>query len=476
MFRFWVQNRFNPVVLSLLTALSACRPQSPAPATGDAETSAAGGGIKAGPVGEADLGGIAELREAILKVNTRAEVDPFLDQLAKNYDSASPEVKYVSAHLRLIKPLKALVYRATPVFSSANATHSMVLTAVQQASSGIATYLPTAQWRAIFDYVTQPDDASTPKYANVEAMQNDTEDTIIPLLAKVITDLEALNITDSKPIVWDKRISYGTASFRDPQDRFVKIGAAEYHAELATLRRVLAGLRMACAYNLNDLPQVTQSLGKIIGIDGFLFTSVKGSPLSARVNAISRFRNFLTLRAQANQKHGYGAALMLSALQDLKAADAAAAKSWDALKGRNSALGGQEDNYWAMNPRAAAAVRRIGDLAVNESRALLAGPTQIYSAVTNEAVSVNAPQFFNQPPADLKAFFPTSFVSEEFTNVAGARVPNYLWGSPTAWNVSAFTPYIPAIRSNADVPKVARILSQSWGGGGVGAALAPFVN
>jgi hypothetical protein len=458
-------------VVAALAFTSSCRP-------GQQEVGSDVSAALAGSVGEGQMGGLVAFRDDILKVNNRAEVDAFLINISKNFDSYPSEVKFVAAQMKLLKPLEAIVYRAEPLFRGSKATHSVALTAVQQAASTLRTYLPTAQWQAVFEYVTQPASKAVPQYPTVEALQDDIERVVIPLLSSVILDLQKLSISDSKPVVWDNRIYYGPASFRDAHDRFVKIGKAEHLATISSLQRYLADLRMVCSYNLNDTIRVAQKIGTLYGVDGFFFQEVKGAPMMARAGAVRAFPNFLTLRERSsgNANLGHGPLLMKQALSDILASHKTAVASWSAVQDRASSLGTQVDNYWAMNPRTATTFKRQMDLNLKETGALLSGPTQVASAVTNEVVALNVPSFFENPPRDLKVFLPTAFVTQENIKAGDVTVDNYLWGSPTAWNAAAFKTYIPSINSSEDVQKTARILSQSWGGMGVGAVLAPLIN
>ena len=77
--------------------------------------------------------------------------------------------------------------------------------------------------------------------------------------------------------------------------------------------------------------------------------------------------------------------------------------------------------------------------------------------------------FYSNPPRDLKALLPSEFVgagnaaAKMKTTLSGTQYRDYLWGSPTAWNMAAYQPFI-ALSSKDEIRAKSRIISQSWGG------------
>ncbi len=444
-----------------LLLFAACKPAGESAPESESQT-------QAGPVSEADIKGLAKFRDAFLAVKTADELEAFLQGLETNYASAPPEVKLASSYALLVRPFRSVVFRAAPLFKQNNATHSLVLTGVQQMVASTSILLPTTQWKAVTAYFTEPSTSKPNSFKSVADAQSEVETIVIPLLEKTIKNVTAIDVSDANPVVWDHRIAYGTASFKDPRDRFTKIGLAEKYAGLATLNSYLTTARVVSAYDINDAVAVIGSLGKIFGVDGFLLSSVQGAPISLRVSAINEYPQFLTIKSN-------GKALMAAALQSVRASIEAGSKTYEAVAARQASLGGKVDEFWALRPDVIMTGTRGISLTLKESSAIVSGPAQIYSNLTNESVAVNVPEFFTNPPADAKAFFPTSFVQGEDVSINGVKARNYLYGSATAWNVSAWSPYITSLKSSADVKEAARILGQSWGGGFVAAALAPFV-
>jgi hypothetical protein len=448
--------------LSLPLVFSNCK-KAPDTESNPQESSA-----KSGPVGESELKGLAQVRDSFLAVKSKAEFEDFLVKLDGNKD-AGLEVKYFSAMAQLIRPFKGIIYKLTPIVSQNKATHSFFLTLVQNAISSTGIYLPSAHWQAVIAFLTEPDASIGAQYRTLSDAQAETEAVLLPALTKAIAAIEALNVSDSDPIVWDNRFFHGNASFADPRDRFTKIGVAEKFSVLASLNYAVSAAKAACAYNLDDLPRVVSALGKIIGVDGFMGDRITGSPIMERASVVKRFSSFMTL----NQK---GAALMGSALSDFAKGVDYASQSFSAVASRNSALGGARDEYWNIRPDRLMPEQRSIQLTLQELKAMATGPTSLYSGVTNEKTTVNLAAFFKNPPTDLKSFFPTAFVTATTESVGGITINNYLYGSGTAWNPGAYSQYLSGVSSPTDVPRIARLLSQSWGGRFIWAGLAGFVN
>jgi hypothetical protein len=448
--------------LALPLVMSSCKQSS------DEDSNPLASTVKSGPVGEAELKGLAQVRDSFLAVKNKAELEEFLNKLETNKD-AGMEVKYFSALAQLIRPFKGIIFKSVPIVSQNRTTHSFFLSLVQNAVSSTGIYLPTLQWQAVIAYLTEPDANIGEQYRTLSDVQAETEAVLLPALAKAIAAIEALNVTDADPIVWDNRFFHGSASFADPRDRFTKIGAAEKFSVLASLNYAVSSAKAACAYNLDDLPKVVAALGKIIGVDGFFGDRITGAPIMERTSVVKKFGSFMTLKSQ-------GAALMNSALADFSKGVDYANQSFTAVTSRNSALGGARDEYWNIRPDRLMPEQRGIQLTLQELKAMTKGPTTLYSGVTNEKTTVNLAAFFSTPPADLKSFLPTSFVTTPAQSIGGVTISNYMYGSATAWNAGAYSPYLSGVTSPGDVPKIARLLSQSWGGRLIWTGLSGFVN
>ena len=185
----------------------------------------------------------------------------------------------------------------------------------------------------------------------------------------------------------------------------------------------------------------------------------------AQVFRSRSFAQFLTLLPS-------GPTLMAQALRDLQAAHDAAADQFQQIQARYTALAGQNDEYWGINPVAVMTNKRSIDLTLQETSAILKGPATVSSIVTNESVMLDIPSFFAHPPQDLKVFLPTAFVEDK----GSATERNYRWGSPTAWDGSQYQPYITNLAKLGTVGDAARILAQSRGGAFVAAAMSSVVN
>lgn len=423
---------------------------------------------RSGPVGEADLKGLTQVRDDFLAVKSKGDLGAFLDKLEKQ-EAASSEVRYVSALAQLIRPFKGIVFKMTPVFKQTKATHSLVLSMVQGVVSGVETYLPAQQWSAVVAYLSEPSKDIGAQYNTISDAQAELERVLIPVLEQAITTIESIPMSDADPVVWDNRFIHGNVAFVDAKDRFVKIGSAEKFSTLANLSYALLAAKAACAYQLDEMPAVVAAMGRIIGVDGFIGDRITGAPLMERVNVIKQFQKFLVLKPN-------GAALMTSALADFRKAVDYGQKSFTEVLSRNSGLNGSRDEFWSIRPDKVMTEQRGIQLAIQELKAMAAGPASVYSLITNERTTVNIPSFFTNPPADLKVFLPTSFVTTPTRAVDGITINNYLYGSAIAWNAAAFTPYFSGVSQPQDVSKVTRIFSQSSGGKVLWVAMAGLVN
>jgi hypothetical protein len=275
-----------------------------------------------------------------------------------------------------------------------------------------------------------------------------------------------------KEVVWDNKLLYGPASFQDDLDRYRLVGDVEKALVTANLHSTIAQLCFARAYSAEGTTDVIENLGRLYGIDGFLWQRVEGAPARDRV-AVMRSGRF----AKWGALNPDGTSWTKAALSNIRASAKLMSGVWDQVQRRPMG------ESWAVDPSffQSRDIVRTGDLRVEDVVAMTKGPTKIRSAVTGETVAVNMPAFYENPPRDLKALLATGFNTEpewktmNFTvdgKTVALKARNYDAGSPTNWDVGQYRSFLPDVKNGNDVKRAARVLSQSFGGS---AALAPML-
>lgn len=245
-----------------------------------------------------------------------------------------------------------------------------------------------------------------------------------------------------------------------------------------------AALKLACAYNLDDLPNVTNAMRAQLS-KNFFTEKVPfgkrprvGSPPMVRFKLIEKFPAFLTLKDGAQ-----GA----SALADLRA-------WWGHFEGAMNAYfaatPGRDDRVvrieWAQ-----ATQRDFLNKVAPQVKAMLQGPVSLTDYIGGATVDVDVPGFLGALPSDLKKFFPSEFDqvapywTYEFSSGELAYT-NYDYGTPVGWNLSGagetWTRLFPNLSTQADEKgrwtaplTLYRDLSRTYGGALLVPALATVV-
>lgn len=202
---------------------------------------------------------------------------------------------------------------------------------------------------------------------------------------------------------------------------------------LARLHRYRAALRLACAYDLDDLPEVTNKVRDVFTRQ-YLRDKIRigkkpltGSPPVVRFHVVKKFSKFLTL------KDGTQGPL---ALADLR-------QAWEyfqtAMDGYYRESKGQRDrivNLKYIQVTESDLRTKVGP----EIQAALRGPASLTDYVGGATVDVNLPGVLTSLPGDLKNFFPTEFEETapywqfEFTS-GKLNYTNYDFGTPVGWNL-----------------------------------------
>ena len=338
-------------------------------------------------------------------------------------------------------------------------------------------FLPTAQWNAAFDYITQPFlqngqvIAQFPKGSEIH-VQAFVRNTIIPMLRTSALRLEKLDLGDDQ-VVWDNKLLYGPGSFPSAMDRYSLIGEVEKQTSLTYIYGSLSELAYQSAYSQEGALKMNQQIGKLYGWDSFL-SQVDGVPTSKKVKIIrdSKFNKWGRLYEDGqkwlNSSWGFLA-------RSVEHGDLA----WSAMKSRPVS-----EIYFADNSYALPFQRPI-NLRLDNLKKMLEGPTMIRSFITEETTTVNLKDFYLNPPTDLKDLYATEFEegsemnSISFKTTAGIKnssYRNYFRGRPMNWKIELYKKYFPQLKNGADLQNTARILSQGWGSSTVAMPLANYLN
>ncbi len=427
-----------------------------------------------------------KFRDDFLNVKTADDLDTFLLETDKKYDTYPGDVQFIAAQLLPLRVFRGIIWKLVPTVQDSNLAHSLILTQVKSVAVNMKVLLPTDQWQAGFDYVTQPfvENGVAPflrkgqvvapfARSNEADVQSYVRLAVIPALRQSAARLEKLDLS-SDLAVWDNKLLYGTGSFPSAVDRYALFGEVERHAALSNIFAGLSELCYQSAYSLQGSLQLNQEIGKLYGWDGFL-GKVDGVPAAKRIQVIRnpKFASWGRL-FQDGTKWTSDAWFFLGRSVDH------GEKMWNAMKDRPVS-----ETFVVNNASALPFQRPIGNRFENLKR-LLQGPAEIHSFVTDEKVVVNLEKYYLQPPSDLKRLYalPSSEDGPEMLalnlNVNGKpkSVPyrNFLYGRPTQWDLSVYQPYFPTVKTNQDLQRAARILSQGWGTSAIATPLMNYMN
>jgi hypothetical protein len=379
-----------------------------------------------------------------------------------------------------------------PLFSKTKLTHQAALSLVMSTATGIQFFLPTPQWKAGFEYLTKKSISNKPQFDHITAQpsengnivkaQNALQTTLLnEVLPQVIASMEKLKalesqISDSSPIIADNQFFYGGASFQDGLNRYGKIGSVEYHFVMANLYATIHNLLYACAFDLEQLPKLSENLGRVVGFDA-MGSNISGLPLNLRTAEILRvsplfktpaYGDLFTPVSNAKDLLSVGNSVpgKWNALRALRLAAEEGEKSWEAAKARKDS---KIDEQFVFNLPGFNVLQKQGDLIVANIKSVLGGEAAIRNAMLSgddgsNVVKTNLPNFYANP-FDLKGLLPTKF-DESNSNTASKPEleKNYNWGVATEWNPGPYKVFLPDVTKSSDVPSAVRTLSQSWGG------------
>ncbi|MGZ3789112.1 MAG: hypothetical protein ACXVLQ_11350 [Bacteriovorax sp.] len=427
-----------------------------------------------------------KFRDEFLKIKTADELDAKLTELDKNYEKlASDDIKFIAAQLVPMRALRGLVWRLIPTVEDTKIMHSILLTQVKNLAVNMKIFLPTDQWNAAFDYITQPfvqnghfpytktgeAIAQFPKGSELQ-VQAYIRSVVVPLLRTAALRLEKLDLSEDQ-VIWDNKLLYGPGSFPSAMDRYSLVGEVEKQISLTYLYGTLSELTYQSAYSQEGGMKMNQQISKLYGWDSF-FSQVDGVPASRRIKIIrdSKFSGWGKIFEDGQKWLNSSWTYLARSVEHGELA-------WTAMKNRQVSEMYLADNSYALP------FQRPISLRLDNLKKMIEGPTMIRSFITEETTTVNLKDFYLSPPTDLKDLYATQFEEGPEMNsiplktnsgVQKFSYRNYFRGRPTGWKMDVYKRYFPQVKNGADLQNTARILSQGWGSAVVAVPLANYMN
>jgi hypothetical protein len=415
-------------------------------------------------------------REKFLKAKTGEDLDKLLVEADKNYESYPADLKFIVAQLAPLRVFRGIIWKLIPTVEVSKIVHSAILTQVKNMAVNMKIFLPTDQWQAGFDYITQPFVDSRTDLVSVQFrrgselhFQTYVRNEVIPALRVAAARLEKLDLS-GQFAVWDNKLLFGTGSFPSSMDRYALFGEVERHTSLMYFYAALSELNYQSAYSLNNGLSLTQDIGRLYGWDGAL-SKVDGVPTAKRVQVIRnpKYADWGILFGDGN-KWTEDAWMFLQ--RSVEHGD----QMWQAMKGRPVSEVYMADNSYALP------FQRPINMRFENLKKMMNGPTTIRSFVTDEKATVDLKAYYLNPPSDLKDLYATAFdtsgeiLSKQVTKDKLVPYRNYFHGRGTQWNIAIYKKYFPDIQNSQDLLRTAKVLSQGWGSFSVAVPMANYLN
>jgi hypothetical protein len=411
------------------------------------------------------------------------------------YDKLSPEAKMVVVQLRAVWPFKSFFHRAKTYFGNGTAIRSAIVTMLRNSSTAINVFFPVSgeapvnHWNVVFRYMTEPMEGMGEDIKTDEQLHQFVVDYTNYTRGELDRMYSIYKSTDS--IWWDNKLFMSFANFTSEKDRYIKLGKPEFEAILAGAYGSWSGLATTAAYSFEGLSDSIRDMGSFFGIEEArnVFRNsrndrVSGMKAQHRFAVLRKYPKLFTLLPEGKNLTAPAYTYMLASVNMAEA-------SWNRLRGSN-----ENRTDFLFDPRVVQPfnTNRLINTSFKELRVLLSSSEAKSTLMQGEMVQLNLRLLYLDPPQSLRDFYPVAFNSspdEYKKDVAGKSIPyrNYLAGSPTTWSHTAYVKYFPSIKQapcprnlveattacTSDVGVYSRILSQTWGTAGFGAALAGMV-
>ncbi len=408
-------------------------------------------------------------------ITTPKELDQAIDKYSnlKVYSALSHQARFVALQLRLLKPYKSFFFRARGYLGAVSATRTIVVSMLRAQIAGIESFFPSEgahvnHWEVVFKYLTEPLEGMGPPINSDEGLYAFITQ-VTNASSYIYADFANL-VAEKKPIWWDNKLYFSFANFVSEQDRYVMLGLPEQHALLAAASWNLSVLYSTTAYSLNGLQDSVKSIGQLFGVDSLSSTlkaitsnmGADGMSSATRIAILNKHPKLFALMPDGKKRMAVAYKMLLSSARLTKI-------SYEETKRMPE---GQENLF---DPRVANAFARVTGASLSNIDQVLGEKDAVSSALVNgERIRVSLNHFYNNPPQHLSELYPIKWNRAPATSAVQAwgkqdQVRNYKRGMATAWNYNAYKKIFPDIASNdagkttTEVPKYARILSQTWG-------------
>ncbi|MBA2403599.1 MAG: hypothetical protein H0V66_02420 [Bdellovibrionales bacterium] len=400
------------------------------------------------------------------------------------FNNLSVQGKWTVAQMSMLVPWRGFLTRARPLIENSRApfVHSFIVTWLRSVNAGINVFVPTPQWTAGFDYVAKPYVGMPKDITTDMELHQFMREELLPALVKLSRRLDSIAYTpvdgkkvvnpNFKPFYFDNKLIFSTSKFVDHQDRFVVLDRAELHALISNVNLTIAGGYSSLAYNWSNLFNTINGMAQVFGFNNLLSSNPDKMTAEKRVQKIKNSKSLFTLLPVSKNLPNGGADWTKAAYPWFKEGVRHGRLAWNYTKNSQQ---GMNESYPILDPRSFTPFTRIIDTSFENISNLIEGHGVRSSLVDGEEVQVNFREIFDNPPKDMKDFLAVNFEggpSEIKDPSTGRTYRNYKLGNPKAWNLNAYRAYFPNI-DQTDVPKAARILSQTWGGNIFAVALFP---
>jgi len=446
--------------------------------------------------------GFMRLRDRILKIETPLQIHELLNDLDRkerwttgHAEELSTSEKYLAAKLIPMRSFRGIASRLKPVYKFGPSTnvepkilHSFIVTALKQMAVSGDILANTAEWKAMFRYLTEPYSSDPALHiGNENELQVFVSKELLPSLNTAMGRITKLSFATQVGI-FDNQLFYGDASFQDGISRYVTVDEAERLARLSQLHFNISHLYAQNAFTWTGSIKASEQLGKLYGIDGFFGSEITGASSFERTKIIRSFANLGRMRtdgteAQNNLTFAWsnfkqGARLLILVQKELD--KKAPARLEQLLRNMDT----PRTSYF--EPGLTAFNHKATKMAVSDFEALINGPTYITSGVTGKKVKVDLAAAYDAKrlPETLQDFLP----DHTNTNPADKKIVklpdsngrmndvtyrDYWAGRPTQWKISTYQKIFPEV-TNANLLETRRTLAMSHGAAFMASPMALF--
>ncbi|MCB0394479.1 MAG: hypothetical protein KDD25_07960, partial [Bdellovibrionales bacterium] len=382
-----------------------------------------------------------ESADQLAAIIADADNDSFYSKLEDD------DAKLLAAQLALLAPMRGILYRSRGLVEDYRLSHSVVLTAIRAAATGVTIFGTNSSWKSAIKFLGDP-------YPGIErTLQLKDDQSFYQFIS---TELEnsvrkfhdRINELDfNSGIRFDAKTLFGETDFADDQDRYFSLGYPEQRALIGGAQLALSGIQAGKSYVWKGFFAAIQNVAEVYGYDAngvsrvLGFRSPKGATPENRVAVIRKkspeLGNFRSgheeyLRSSYN--------LLKVGIQNLQAAKEAT----DGNTERLDRIGVRQ----FIDPRAVAPFGRIADTSFENLLSLLDDKPVTSAIYQGEEVRVKVREMFGfesgVTPPNLQGFLPDQFNQEKFETKKGGYIyHNYLSGAPTHWNYNYYRRYFP---------------------------------